>query len=117
VLARPADSLENLRISIRQQYKLVGGQKWFPEQLQTDILFSSINLMGVVPVAYGRSYIRDIELEPQLRRGDIGMNGVEIDPSAYQKPPHFWDDYQVEGNKSRDKETYRYIDSLSEALH
>jgi len=117
VLARPADSLESMSIAIRQQYKLIGGQKWFPEQLHTDIQLTSINLMGVVPVAYGRSYLRDIELEPVLRRRDIGLNGVEIDPSAHEQPAQFWESYRVEGNENRDQETYRYIDSLSAAAN
>jgi len=116
VIARPADSLDNMSIAIRQQYKRIGDQKWFPVQLHTDIQFSSINIMGIVPLARGRSYLRDIELEPALSRRDIGINGVEIDPDAYHQSLQFWEEYRLEGNKKRDAETYRYLDSLSEAI-
>jgi len=117
VIARPADSLENMSISIRQQYKLVGGQKWFPDQLHTDIRFGTINLNGIQPVAYGRSYLRDIELEPAIGRRDIGMNGIEIEKNAHEQPNTFWNNYRIEGDETRDRETYRFIDSLSEALN
>lgn len=116
VLARPADSLENMTLAIRQQYKLVGGQKWFPDQLHTDIRFTNINVNGIVPVAYGRSYLRDITLDAAISRRDFGLNGVEISPDAHQQPLSFWEDYRTAGDASRDDETYRFIDSLSDAI-
>ncbi len=116
VLARPADSLENMSIAIRQQYKLVGGQKWFPEQLHTDIRLTSINVNGIVPVAYGRSYLRDISLDAGLNSRDITLNGIEITADAHQQLPVFWDAYRTASDAGRDNETYRFIDSLSEAI-
>ncbi len=113
VIASPADSLESMQISIRQLYKQVNGHKWFPEQLHTDIILGGIVLNGMQPVALGRSYLRDIELEPALSRKEIGTNGVEVANGAYQTPPAFWQTYRIEGSEGRDQETYRYLDSLS----
>lgn len=115
VIARPADSLESMSISIRQQYKLIGGQKWFPDQLHTDIRLSTVNINGIVPLAYGRSYLQDIELEPAINRREIGLNGIEIEADAHQQSTEFWEKYRIDANEQRDQETYRFIDSLSAA--
>lgn len=113
VIAEPADSVENMQIAIRQLYKQASNGKWFPEQLHTDIRFTNLNgLGGIQPVGIGRSYLRDIEINPVLSRREIGMNGVEVDASAAEMPASFWAPFLFDTITARDQETYRYLDSI-----
>lgn len=114
VLAEPADSVAGLNIRIRQQYKRIDGRKWFPAQLNTDIYFANLSLgNNVRPAAIARSYLANIELNPGLRKRDLGINGTEILPDANNKSLSFWEAYRPDSLSDRDQETYRFIDSVS----
>ena len=63
-------------------------------------------------VGNGRSYIRDISLNPDLKKKEFGYSEVEIEPDATRKVGEFWNKYRVDSLTDREKETYRVIDSL-----
>lgn len=115
VLASPADKLDAFQIDIRQQYKQIG-DKWFPEQLHTDIHFNNININGITAVALGRSYLQEIEIEPGISKRDIKLNGVEVAHDAAEQPLDFWVRYRVDTDSQRSAATHNFLDSLSEAV-
>lgn len=113
VIAEPADSLPGLSLRLRQHYELVDGQKWFPTQLNTDIIMQSLALGGPPPAAFGYVYLSNIVINPPLRRRDIGLHGTEILRDATNKPIGYWEPFRPESQSERDQETYRFIDSIS----
>ncbi|MDP2187676.1 MAG: DUF5686 family protein [Sphingobacteriaceae bacterium] len=113
VLAEPADSIEGFQMRIRQHYDLIEGQRWFPTQLNTTILLLGAELDGLIPVAIANAYLSNIEINPPVKRGDISLNGSEVQPDATKKPDAYWEEVRRTGLSERDWETYRFIDSIS----
>ena len=76
VIAKPAVQ-KGFSIRIQQQYKLIDSVDWFPVQLNTDVIFNNarvqsgnvqVNLVGI-----GKSYIRDIVLNPEKIRKQMNI--------------------------------------------
>ncbi len=115
VKAQPPNDSIGVAIKIQQAYKLVDDQ-WFPYQLNTDIIFNNIaNGNGDTSyplIGKGRSYIREINLHPNLKKKDFGFHEVEIEEDATRKNDEFWSEYRVDSLTAREKETYRVIDSI-----
>ena len=61
---------ELVSVKIQQKYELLEGQKWFPVQLNTNLLFNNIKAqtgskqMSVSGI--GKSYLLNINLNPEL---------------------------------------------------
>lgn len=118
VKAQPSNDTTGIIIKIEQSYEFVQDQ-WFPHQLHTDVIFlnaqiaagdNSYNIVG-----NGRSYIKDIDLSPDLKKREFGYSEVEIESDATKKKGEFWDEYRVDNLTEREKETYRVIDSIGDA--
>jgi hypothetical protein len=114
-IARP-DRQEGFSIKIQQKYEYIDEQQWFPVQLNTDIIFARMqvaagstraNLVGI-----GKSYIRDIVLNPELVRRQFATLGVDVDPTSNEKPESFWNAYRVDTLSERDLRTYAFLDSI-----
>jgi hypothetical protein len=114
-IARPA-RLEGFSIKIQQHYEYIDDQQWFPVQLNTDIIFARMqvaagstraNLVGI-----GKSYIRDIVLNPELVRRQFATLGVDVDPASNEKPESFWNAYRIDTLSERDLRTYAFLDSI-----
>jgi hypothetical protein len=52
-------------IRIHQMYELIDGTQWFPVQLNTDVAFNNMRIGKYKMVGSGRSYIREIVLNPR----------------------------------------------------
>jgi hypothetical protein len=114
-IARPARQ-EGFSIKIQQKYEFIDNTQWFPVQLNTDIIFARMqvaagstraNLVGI-----GKSYIRDIVINPELVRRQFATLGVDVDPKSNEKPDAFWNAYRLDTLSERDKRTYAYLDSI-----
>lgn len=120
VKAEPAHDTTGIIMRIQQSYQFIQGH-WFPVQLNTniDFLTASIDLGGTVypMTAIGKSYIRDINLHPSLKKSDFSYHEVEIAPDAIKKRGEFWRKFRVDSLTKRDKETYRVIDSIGKAAN
>ncbi len=114
-IARPA-RLDGISIKIQQMYELIDDEQWFPVQLNTDVTFARVmvaagttraNMVGI-----GKSYIRDIVVNPELVRRQFATLGVDVDPDSHEKPESFWNAYRIDTLSGRDKRTYEFLDSL-----
>lgn len=114
-IARPARQ-EGFSIKIQQKYDLIDDEQWFPVQLNTDIIFARMsvaagnttaNLVGI-----GKSYIRDIVINPELVRRQFATLGVDVDPDSHEKPDSFWNAYRLDTLSQRDRRTYAFLDSI-----
>ena len=115
VKAEPA-LLEGFNIRIRQLYKLINDEKWFPVQLNTDVIFYGIvagsdsNALPLIGI--GKSYIKDIELNPEIIKRKLGTIGVEVEPNATSRDYNYWNAYRIDSLSQRDLRTYEFMDSI-----
>jgi hypothetical protein len=94
---------------------------WFPEQLNTDIILGNVEVRageeGYNMIGIGKSYIRDILINPDLTKRDLGPLGIDVDPNAYRRSESFWSDYRYDSLTDRNKNTYAFIDSIGQEHH
>jgi hypothetical protein len=115
VIAEPSRDEDGMTVRIQQKYAFIEDSLWFPEQLNTDIIFNNVKINDLAPVGKGKSYIRDIVLNPELVRRQFNQISIEVDPKAGNRPEGFWFDYRGDSLSSREIQTYHYIDSLGRA--
>ena len=120
VKATPSNDTTGIVIRIEQAYEFIQDQ-WFPRQLRTDVIFMNFQLAAggdnYALVGNGKSYLEDIELNPDLRKNEFGYSEVAIEPDAATKKGEFWQEYRSDSLTDREKETYRVIDSIGEAAN
>lgn len=118
VKAEPVNDTTGIRIKIQQGYELKNDY-WFPVQLNTDIIFnmaSATDGNSDYPlIGRGRSYIRDINLKPDIRKSDFGYHEVEVEEGATSRKGEYWSSYRVDSLTAKELETYRVIDSIGKA--
>jgi hypothetical protein len=119
IIAVPADDQGMVSIKIQQLYSFIDSTHWFPTQLNTDIIFKnasvSIDSVNIKIMGRGKSYISNVNLNPQLRRNQFGAIEVDVQPDAYNQPEKIWNDYRIDTLNAREKMTYQVIDSLGKA--
>jgi len=121
VIAQPArDIMSGLSFKIQQKYELIDN-KWFPTQLNTDIDFfnpEAEDPTAIVPIRMlGRSYIKDIEINPSLRNRDFGPFSLDFSPQANEVQELYWQTYRPDSISLREKNTYQFMDSLGNELN
>jgi len=114
VIAEPADQ-EGFRIKIQQMYELVDGESWFPVQLNTDVTFNNLQIGKYKAIGSGRSYIRDIVLNPELVRREFNHLDIEVDKDASKRSEEYWNQYRIDTLTARDMRTYEVLDSIGKA--
>lgn len=119
VSAEPYRNESGFSIRIQQMYEKIDGKRWFPVQLNTDLLFKAavvddgINQYPMVGI--GKSYFRDIVLNPELVKRQFSNIAIEVAPDAADKDANYWMQYRIDSLNQRTMETYRYIDSVGQA--
>jgi hypothetical protein len=118
VKAEPLQDSMGIVIKIQQAYEFIQDH-WFPVQLNTDIIFTqmqaSTGTKSYKLVGKGHSYIRDIDLSANLKKREFGYHEVEIEADASKKKGEFWREYRVDSLTDRERETYRFMDSIGKA--
>lgn len=115
VKAEPYGDNEGIRIRIHQMYELIDGRQWFPVQLNTDLAFNNLQVGKYKAVGRGRSYIRDIVLNPELVRREFNHLDTEVEAAATERNEQFWEAYRIDSLTRKDRETYRVLDSIGKA--
>ncbi|TNE27451.1 MAG: carboxypeptidase-like regulatory domain-containing protein [Bacteroidetes bacterium] len=112
-------------VEIHQTYDLVEGH-WFPREMmlnfrqfaQDDFGASTIaeSNADVDLVGFGRTLIKNIEINPDLSRSDIDRVSVAVDYDATEKDDAFWYQYRGDSLDAREKRTYEFMDSVGQEL-
>ncbi len=116
VIAEPAKEGKGVNVKIQQMYKQINDEYWFPVQLNTEI---RINFMEVGAdsrnfkvLGIGKSYIKDIILNPELVASEFKNVEVEVADDAYKRDDIYWDKYRTDTLTNKEKRTYEVLDSL-----
>ncbi len=115
VIAEPSRDDDGMTIRIQQKYEFIEDSLWFPVQLNTDIIFNNAKVNNLAPVGKGKSYIRDIVLNPELVKRQFNQVSIEVDPIAGDRSERYWEDYRGDSLSDRERRTYQYIDSIGKA--
>ncbi len=116
---------EFFKVSIQQQYDLIEGKRWFPVLLSNTIIFSGAQMGNqaapqagpLMVVGTGKSYIVNINFNPEFKKGEFSDVQIEMKPDASKQPPETWNAYRVDTLNQKEIETYRVIDSIGKAEH
>jgi len=119
VRAKPVDTQEqDIDIEIQQLYDFIDGH-WFPIQLNTNIIFNNMNLSSNTEAAklvgIGKSYYKNIHLNPELVKREFTYLEIELDPNAGHREEDYWKQYRLDSLSKRDQRTYAFMDSVGEA--
>jgi hypothetical protein len=123
VRTEPTSKNDMFSIQIQQLYSLIDGKQWFPVQLNTVIKlnrdYAAFNTNAgdsiekdLTVVAIGKSYIKNIVINPELVKREFSNIEVEIDPKSSKRDEVFWNKYRVKKLSQRDLATYHFADSL-----
>ncbi len=119
VRAWPFNDKSGLSIKIQQLYERMPQGRWFPVQLNTDIYFNNVEVnsgnSGYKIFGEGRSYLKDIELNPELVKSMFSHIEVEVAPDATHKEAAYWDAKRSDSLNAREERTYEFMDSLGKA--
>lgn len=116
VLAEPVTQEEGFSIKIQQQYKKVDGS-WFPVQLNSTLIFTNKDLEGIETLVVSRSYLKNIEINPEIDKNEFSYIATEMSEDAGKQPDEFWDTYREDTLSQKEKNTYHVVDSLGKAEH
>lgn len=121
VKATPYDEDASVYVKIQQNYKKIEDKQWFPTQLNTDLKFknltASTDTFSLVIVGIGKTYIRDIELNPEVKNKEFNHIAFDIDEDAAKKDEEFWNYYRQDTLTKQELKTYAVIDSIGDSLH
>lgn len=103
---------DNVSLNIQQKYEKIEGH-WFPVQLNTDMVLNVVNVNNFHVKGIGRAYLRDIQINPELKNNQFSQVELEIMPDASTKSDDFWNQYRLNNSLSeKEKNTYHFIDSV-----
>ena len=116
VKASPDEPSTLYAATIQQLYQKVDSQ-WFPKQLNTVLKFSGLALgvddATLSMVAVGKSYLTDIEINPDLSKQRFSDIEIKVDPAAAYRDDSFWDQHRIDSLTERIRATYLLVDSIT----
>lgn len=112
-----ANDQETVHVKIQQQYDYVNEQQWFPVQLNTFLIFKNADIENFSMYAEGRSYLKNIQLESQLDKNELGNVVLKMEEDAGRKDSAFWENYRTKPLDHREEETYRLMDSIGNEIN
>ena len=110
VIAEPAQ-INQAHIKIEQQYAFVQDQ-WFPAQLNFEVLWKGFPYPATNAFMNGKSYFSDIEIDPDIRRKDFGVDAIVMTDEADEKDKNYWQAARIDSLSLKEKKSYAFIDSL-----
>ena len=120
VKASPDEDGSIFSADIQQLYQKVEGQ-WFPKQLNTNLKFPSMMVSmdgGSFPmVAIGKSYLSDIEINPEISNRVFSDIEINMDADAAYRDETFWNQHRIDSLTERVLATYILVDSLTQGTN
>jgi hypothetical protein len=132
VIAEPAGERGMISLRIEQMYEYIQNKQWFPVQLNTVAILNNVKISdsslaivsggeddttGVrlirLPFGFGKSYIKNIEINPDLKKREFGSVVVDVNPDAAHRDPEYWMNYRIDSLTQKEINTYDFVDSVS----
>ena len=117
VKASPDGQNGIFKADIQQLYQKVDGQ-WFQKQLNINLIFPSMVVSmddSYFPMAaIGKSYLSNIEINPDISKRQFSDIEIMVDPDAAFRDETFWDEHRIDSLTERVKATYILVDSLTQ---
>lgn len=107
---------ETFSLKIQQKYERIHN-RWFPVQLNTDLIFNNLDLNGFQMKGVGRSYLYDIKLDLPVKSDKFNRMALEFDPKAESRSEAYWQQYRKEPMSKRGNRTFTYLDSVSQQIN
>jgi Family of unknown function (DUF5686)/CarboxypepD_reg-like domain len=120
VRARPADKNSNLTLKIEQAYQFVknGGPDgcWFPEQLNFEMELENYPSPALGLRASGRSYVSEIQIDPQLHLKDFDPETpLLLESKANTRSDSLWAPWRAETPlNAKELRSYELLDSIGD---
>lgn len=70
----------------------------------------------MAPIGRGKSYIRDVVLEPELVRRQFNHIAIDYDPRAGSRSEEFWQQFRTDSLSQREQRTYIFMDSVGKEI-
>ncbi len=116
VIAAPYDK-GLLELKIQQQYQLVENRQWFPQQLNYELYFRNYPSKDLGMRLTGKSFIKEVNLNPPLKKSDFGFATVTMEPEAAFKDSAYWRANRQDTLDKKEQLTYHLLDSLGEKVN
>jgi len=105
-----------MQLLVVQLYQRFNDGHWFPIQLNTDMKLNQLKIGAHQMVVEARTYIKDVRINPPLKRNEFGALEVEVNDDAVKNAEIILPQYRQNELDKKDSVTYTTIDSLSEKL-
>jgi hypothetical protein len=116
VIAEPAEQEKGVNMKVQQLYKKIEGS-WFPIQLNSTLTYINNSIKEVKMLAVSSSYLKNIEINPEISKKEFSYIDTEIEIDAGKKTEEFWAKYREDSLSIREKNTYHLVDSIGKAEH
>lgn len=114
IFAKPAGH-HLLQINVHQQYMFVDG-KWFPQEINYDLVAENTLFQGMIMQMSGRSKMSNAVFVKEEKESILIDNvAFEFSPKAFERDSTYWETYRADTLSIKEQDTYHYIDSMFEA--
>ncbi len=116
VIAEPYEvDSSGLGVKIQQLYQKIDGKAWFPTQLNTTLSFGNLLVNDMPVVGLGSTYLDSIKIDPQMKKSMFrGKVNYEVAKNSNKVEESVWAIYRTDTLSQRDKNTYQFLDSVSD---
>jgi hypothetical protein len=108
-------SSSSTSVSFKQNYEQVRG-RWFPKQLQTQLMLlpgeDEMSEDDAAVTFHVTSYLRDIQLNPEVKRSAFSNYEITIDESSGKRTDAYWDEKREMPLDNSEKRTFVHLDSV-----
>lgn len=121
VTAEPVEENGLFNVKIKQNYKIIENNQWFPVELHTDIVFNNVfNLQArnqFQMVGISKSYIEQVTIGEDYRNNEFSGIETNVTDEAFTRDEEVWKKYRTDSLSQKDIKTYEVIDSLGEEVN
>ncbi|MBC5993878.1 DUF5686 and carboxypeptidase-like regulatory domain-containing protein [Pontibacter cellulosilyticus] len=116
VLAQSAANDDKRGIKLQQRFERTSPQnRWFLTELDAEITIPQLSFKGHQPYGRLRTYITNININPNLRKSDFGVIALAQKPDAHLQPDQLYQQYRPDSLTAKEQFTYTRMDSVGRA--
>jgi len=114
IMAEPSQR-GSIYARLQQQCNKIENQ-WFPHQINFEIVFENVPNKNVGMKIVGKTYIKDVVLNPPISDKDFGIEQLTISDQANEAPDSFWVAERIDTLSLREQTTYQEMEKLGKKL-